>query len=64
MTGTKRNQAKQRRHFNKIKNRLDATALIIGGIITGMITGDATALVLLMLFATPLFFTDRRMVIK
>lgn len=64
MTRTKRNQAKHRRNSNKFKNKLDATALIIGGILTGMITDDATALVLLMLFATPLFFTDRRVYTK
>lgn len=64
MTRTKRNQAKHRKDSNKFKNKLDATVLIIGGILTGMLTDDATALVLMMLFATPLFFTDRRVYTK
>lgn len=64
MTRIKRNQAKHRKDSNKFKNKLDATVLIIGGILTGMLTGDAAALVLMMLFATPLFFTDRRVYTK
>lgn len=65
MTRTERIKAKQGKITRKnIANKIFAVALVLGGLLAGIITDDATALVLLMFFAAPLFFTSRKIYIK
>lgn len=65
MTRTERIKAKQGKITRKnIADKIFAVALVLGGLLAGIITDDATALVLLMFFAAPLFFTSRKIYIK
>ena len=65
MTRTEKRLAKLGRVTRRnLKNKIYATALILGGLVTSVITDDATALVLLMFFVAPLFFTGRKIYIK
>jgi hypothetical protein len=44
------------------KNKICAIALICAGMISMMIDGDATALVLMLIIGIPLFFTEKEFV--
>lgn len=47
-----------------IKEKVFATALILGGMLSAVYTDDATALVLIMFFAAPLLLTNKRIFTK
>lgn len=54
-------KAMDSKRFNKMLKKVSfATALISGGALASLLTGDATALVLITFFVAPLFFTTRR----
>ena len=64
MTRTER-KAIRGKHTRKLfKKVIYAIALITGGVLSSVITGDGTALVIILFFVTPLFFTARRIYIK
>ena len=65
MTRIEKTKAKSGKITRKnIKNKVYAIALILGGLLGAILTDDATALVLIMFFAAPLFFTTRRIYTK
>ena len=65
MTRTEKRLAKLGRVTRRNwKDKMYATALILGGLVTAAITDDATALVIVTFFVAPLFFTGRRIYIR
>ena len=65
MTRMEKTKAKSGKITRKnYMNKVYALALILGGMVSAVITDDATALVLIMFFVAPLFFTSRKIYTK
>lgn len=52
------------RMLRRHKDKIIAIAMVLGGLLTGIITNDSTALVVIMFFVAPLFLTARNIYTK
>lgn len=64
MTRIERKAMLSKRTQKTIKKVIFAVALVTGGLVSSVITKDATALVVILFFVAPLFLTTRRIYTK
>lgn len=64
MTRTEKKARQRNRMYKMIQKIIYMIILIIGGVLSSAITGDGTALVIILFFVAPLFFTARKIYIK